>query len=168
QVEYRRDVLVPRRFDWQNDEPVVALARPRPRIALLDAEDANRSAWNDHAGITGAIPRDQRVDRIAVRSVCRGHEAPIVGVREACRKWSRQHDPVDRRVVFELDGGAARRLHEDVQGAVGPKCGQHTVTWRDAFRGRSESVSPPRQGAVVSPRAGPRRTQATKTPRRQR
>ena len=76
-------LLESRRLDWKREQPVVALARARRDVGLLDPQQSDEPGRQHDAGKARAVPQHHRVERITVGRPRRRDEPPVVGIRHA-------------------------------------------------------------------------------------
>ena len=83
-------------------DPVVALASVSGAPVLLDLQNADGAARDDHAGRGADVGQHQRIDRVAITRQRARHEAPIVRIRETGGQRARQRQSAELSVVLQL------------------------------------------------------------------
>jgi hypothetical protein len=88
---------------------------------LNDLEDADRSALQHEARISGGIMNDEDIERIAVLGLGRWDETPIVGIGQSHQQRFGQRECPELRIEFELGAATTRRFDHRVDVAlIGP------------------------------------------------
>src|SRR5207237_5116463 len=94
-----------RRPIGHGEDTIVALSLAAAR--LLDFENADRPAFQDYAGIVPGVVNDEHVERIAIRSLSRGNEAPVEGIAHAGHQWLGEREDAEFGIEIEFAGAAA-------------------------------------------------------------
>ena len=91
------------RYFRRSDDAIVAFAGSGPLLAvLLHGQQSNEATGDDGAWKRPAIPKDHRVQRVAVRCAGRWHESPVEGIRKAIDERPRQRERVQIGVMLSF------------------------------------------------------------------